>query len=119
MIWIRGNPLDYERWAKEPGLDIWDFAHCLPYFRRLENRLAGSNAYHGDSDTIFDDPLRVTILCLMRFSTLCKLVILVSMMSTGTSKKDFQASIAPHTKGVDGAQPAATIIRSNIAQISR
>ena len=49
MIWIRGNPLDYQRWAREPGLEDWDFAHCLPYFRRLENRLAGGDAYHGDS----------------------------------------------------------------------
>jgi choline dehydrogenase len=49
MIWIRGNPLDYERWAREPGLEDWDFAHCLPYFRRLENRLADGDAYHGDS----------------------------------------------------------------------
>jgi len=49
MIWIHGNPLDYERWAKEPGLESWDFAHCLPYFRRLENRLSGGDEYHGDS----------------------------------------------------------------------
>ncbi len=49
MIWIRGNPLDYERWAREPGLEDWDFAGCLPYFRRLENRLAGGDPYHGDS----------------------------------------------------------------------
>jgi choline dehydrogenase len=49
MIWIRGNPLDYERWAREPGLEDWDFAGCLPYFRRLENRLAGGDDFHGDS----------------------------------------------------------------------
>jgi choline dehydrogenase len=49
MIWIRGNPLDYERWAREPGLEDWDFAHCLPYFRRLEHRLSEPDAYHGDS----------------------------------------------------------------------
>ena len=37
MIWIRGNPLDYQRWAREPGLEDWDFAHCLPYFRRIRS----------------------------------------------------------------------------------
>jgi choline dehydrogenase len=47
MIWIRGNPLDYERWAREPGLERWGFAHCLPYFRRLERRLTGADEYHG------------------------------------------------------------------------
>ncbi len=47
MIYIRGNPLDYEKWAAEDGLADWDFAHCLPYFKRFENRLAGADAYHG------------------------------------------------------------------------
>lgn len=36
MIFQRGNPLDYERWGADPGMDSWDFAHCLPYFKRLE-----------------------------------------------------------------------------------
>ncbi|MEV6981502.1 choline dehydrogenase [Sphaerisporangium sp. NPDC051017] len=37
MIFQRGNPLDYERWAADPGMETWDFAHCLPYFRKMEN----------------------------------------------------------------------------------
>jgi choline dehydrogenase len=41
MIWQRGNPLDYERWASDPGMESWDFAHCLPYFKRIESRFAG------------------------------------------------------------------------------
>ena len=40
MIFQRGNALDYERWAAEPGLEQWDYAHCLPYFKRMENCLA-------------------------------------------------------------------------------
>ena len=40
MIFQRGNPLDYERWAVEPGMQHWDYAHCLPYFNRMENCLA-------------------------------------------------------------------------------
>ncbi len=48
MIFQRGNPLDYERWAAESGCPEWDYAHCLPYFRRLENCLAATP----------DDPLR-------------------------------------------------------------
>ena len=40
MIFQRGNPLDYERWAADPGMETWDFAHCLPYFRRMEDTLA-------------------------------------------------------------------------------
>jgi choline dehydrogenase len=40
MIFQRGNPLDYERWAADPGMSAWDYAHCLPYFKRMENCLA-------------------------------------------------------------------------------
>ncbi|HKE50580.1 MAG TPA: choline dehydrogenase [Actinomycetes bacterium] len=48
MIFQRGNPLDYERWATVPGLANWNFAHCLPYFRRMEDCTAAAT----------DDPLR-------------------------------------------------------------
>src|SRR3954469_24483144 len=42
MIFQRGNPLDYERWATGTGMSGWDYAHCLPYFRRLEDCTAAS-----------------------------------------------------------------------------
>jgi choline dehydrogenase len=42
MIFQRGNPLDYERWAAFPGMAAWDYAHCLPYFKRLETCLAAA-----------------------------------------------------------------------------
>ena len=41
MIFQRGNPLDFERWAADPGMETWDYAHCLPYFKRMETCLAG------------------------------------------------------------------------------
>ncbi len=47
MIFQRGNPMDYERWAAEPGMAHWDYAHCLPYFKRLETTLAGADEYRG------------------------------------------------------------------------
>jgi choline dehydrogenase len=40
MIFQRGNPMDYERWAADPGMQDWDYPHCLPYFKRMENCLA-------------------------------------------------------------------------------
>ena len=43
MIFQRGNPLDYERWAADPGMAEWDYAHCLPYFKRMENCLAADD----------------------------------------------------------------------------
>ena len=48
MIFQRGNPLDFERWAADPGMETWDWAHCLPYFKRMENALAAD----------LDDPYR-------------------------------------------------------------
>ncbi len=48
MIFQRGNPLDYERWAGDQGMETWDHAHCLPYFKRMENCLAAAA----------DDPFR-------------------------------------------------------------
>ena len=49
MIFQRGNPADYQRWAAEPGMAHWDYAHCLPYFRRMETCLAGADAWRGGS----------------------------------------------------------------------
>jgi choline dehydrogenase len=48
QIFQRGNPLDYERWAADPGMETWDYAHCLPYFKRMETCLAAAP----------DDPFR-------------------------------------------------------------
>ena len=42
MIFQRGNALDYERWATVPGMADWDYAHCVPYFKRLETCLAAA-----------------------------------------------------------------------------
>ena len=47
MIFQRGNPLDYERWASDPGMGQWDYAHCLPYFKRMETCLTGDQRYRG------------------------------------------------------------------------
>src|SRR5579875_670516 len=47
MIFQRGNPLDYERWAADPGMETWDYAHCLPYFKRMETCLAEQNEFRG------------------------------------------------------------------------
>ncbi|MCB0998553.1 MAG: choline dehydrogenase [Acidimicrobiales bacterium] len=47
MIFQRGNPLDYERWAADPGMGTWDYAHCLPYFKKMETCLAGADEFRG------------------------------------------------------------------------
>ncbi len=47
MIFQRGNPLDFERWAADAGMEGWDYAHCLPYFKRMETCLAGADRWRG------------------------------------------------------------------------
>jgi choline dehydrogenase len=47
MIFQRGNPMDYQRWAADPGMEAWDYAHCLPYFKKMENCLAGGGKWRG------------------------------------------------------------------------
>lgn len=54
MIFNRGNPMDYDGWA-ETGLTDWDFAHCLPYFRKMETFEDGADDWRGG-----DGPLRIT-----------------------------------------------------------
>jgi len=49
MCYLRGNALDYDRWAKEdPELKNWSYQHCLPYFKKAGNRNVGADDYHGD-----------------------------------------------------------------------
>ncbi len=47
MIFQRGNPMDFEKWASEPGMERWDYAHCLPYFKKMETCRAGADAWRG------------------------------------------------------------------------
>ena len=48
MIFNRGNPLDYDGWAAD-GLAGWDYAHCLPYFKRMETFADGGDDWRGGS----------------------------------------------------------------------
>src|SRR5213079_2281064 len=52
MIFQRGNALDYERWANDAGLETWDYAHCLPYFKKMETCLAGADEWRGGDGPI-------------------------------------------------------------------
>ena len=54
MVFVRGNPLDYDGWA-ERGLPAWSWERCLPYFRKMETYEGGADDYRGG-----DGPLRVS-----------------------------------------------------------
>ncbi len=46
LVYVRGNPLDFDRWESE-GAAGWSYARVLPYFRRAEGRAEGGDAYRG------------------------------------------------------------------------
>jgi len=46
LVYIRGNPQDFERWARE-GAAGWSYRDVLPYFKRAEKRAEGGNEYRG------------------------------------------------------------------------
>ncbi len=47
MVYVRGNPLDFERWRDE-GAQGWGYADVLPYFKRAEDRAEGGDAWRGE-----------------------------------------------------------------------
>jgi choline dehydrogenase len=55
MIFQRGNPLDFERWGADPGMGEWDYAHCLPYFKKMESCMAAqpNDEFRGKSGPLF------------------------------------------------------------------
>src|SRR5580704_7526395 len=46
MVYIRGHALDYDGWARG-GASGWSYSDVLPYFKRAEQHLHGSDPYHG------------------------------------------------------------------------
>ena len=48
MVYVRGNPMDFERWRGE-GAAGWSYSEVLPYFKRAEHRAEGGSEYRGDS----------------------------------------------------------------------
>ncbi len=48
MVYVRGHAKDFDEWA-EHGAKDWDYAHCLPYFKKSETWAFGADEYRGDS----------------------------------------------------------------------
>ncbi|WP_280385981.1 GMC family oxidoreductase [Nocardia wallacei] len=54
MIYIRGNPADYDGWRRDFGAVGWSFDEVLPYFVKSETNTGLRSSYHGT-----DGPLHV------------------------------------------------------------
>ena len=48
MVYVRGHARDFDEW-QHAGAENWDYAHCLPYFKKAETWSFGGNEYRGDS----------------------------------------------------------------------
>ncbi|WP_425964371.1 GMC family oxidoreductase N-terminal domain-containing protein [Rhizobium nepotum] len=46
--------MDFDSWA-DAGLHDWDYAHCLPYFRRMETFQDGADDWRGG-----EGPMRIS-----------------------------------------------------------
>ncbi|MGH9744758.1 MAG: GMC family oxidoreductase [Candidatus Acidiferrales bacterium] len=57
MIYMRGNPLDYDYWASL-GNEGWGFQDVLPYFKKSEMQERGSSEHHGASGPLHVSDLR-------------------------------------------------------------
>jgi choline dehydrogenase len=47
MVYVRGHAHDFNEWQQH-GAEGWDYAHCLPYFKKAESWAFGSDDYRGD-----------------------------------------------------------------------
>ncbi len=57
MIYIRGNPADYDAWAAA-GCAGWRWAEVLPVFKRSEANSRGASEYHGAGGPLHVEDLR-------------------------------------------------------------
>ncbi|MDM0114797.1 GMC family oxidoreductase N-terminal domain-containing protein [Variovorax sp. J22R133] len=57
MIFVRGDPKEYDNWESQHGCEGWSYRDCLPYFKRFESTTAGDDSYRGRSGPISVTPL--------------------------------------------------------------
>lgn len=47
MVYMRGQPADYDLWAEQAGDEQWDYASLLPYFTGMEDNERLNDRFHG------------------------------------------------------------------------
>jgi choline dehydrogenase len=91
MIYIRGNPSDYESW-KTLGNEGWGWADVLPYFKKSENQERGASQFHGAGG-----PMNV---CDLRYVNELTRAFLAAALETGIpANEDFNGA-APGGAGL-------------------
>ncbi|BBB30267.1 choline dehydrogenase [Neptunomonas japonica] len=52
MVYVRGHACDFDEWS-EKGAVGWGYQQCLPYFKKAETWVKGSDDYRGGSGPLF------------------------------------------------------------------
>ncbi|GBG33488.1 Choline dehydrogenase, mitochondrial [Hondaea fermentalgiana] len=63
MVYVRGDPRNYDQYANEFGCEGWSYEECLPYFKKSENLITSKDmdpTHHDESLHGRKGPLKVT-----------------------------------------------------------
>src|SRR6202011_4530336 len=66
MLWIRGNPADYDGWA-QMGCRGWSFDECMPHFKSIERYAPGEPERRGKDGPILVEDYRTVLPLTRRF----------------------------------------------------
>ena len=60
MIYMRGNPRDFDNWANLTGDESWKYQKLLPFFKKFENYEGNhvNSKFHGQGGPINIEALR-------------------------------------------------------------
>lgn len=58
MVYVRGHARDFDEWQQQ-GAKNWDYAHCLPYFKKAESCSWGEGTFSENEYRGVDGPLAV------------------------------------------------------------
>ncbi|GAP37456.1 GMC family oxidoreductase N-terminal domain-containing protein [Piscinibacter sakaiensis] len=58
LLYIRGQPADFDDWATQHGATGWGYEDVLPLFRRSERYAGGASRYHGADGELCVSDLR-------------------------------------------------------------
>ncbi|GBG33489.1 Choline dehydrogenase, mitochondrial [Hondaea fermentalgiana] len=63
MLYVRGDPRNYDQWEEEYGCEGWSYKDVLPYFLKSENLITSDkmdSSFHASGHHSTKGPLRVT-----------------------------------------------------------
>src|SRR6202043_1071634 len=73
MLWIRGNPADYDGWA-QMGCRGWSFDECMPHFKSIERYAPGEPERRGKDGPILVEDYRTVLPLTRRFVEAAQLI---------------------------------------------